>query len=341
MLSFTGSARRASRTALFVPALLALLSAALLSGCGGDSRHVSGSGTIELDEYDIASLVGGRVAQLRVEEGDSVQAGDTLAILAHGEITGEVAAREAETERATALWRDQQGGPRAAERKTARAELDAAVTSLKLADSELRRTQGLHERGLSSDSELDRARAARDESAARKAAAEERLALLEEGYRREQVSAAAKGAEAAKGELFSSRAKARELILTAPIDGVVLLKNVERGEVVGPGVALYTIGDPKRLWMRCYLSTPEVARVRLGSSAEIKVLGWKGRSFRGRIVEIATRAEFTPRAALTEEERASVVFGVKIEVDPTGGVLKPGLPADALIETVPTEASGR
>jgi HlyD family secretion protein len=312
----------------------AALAAALFFGCAPDTRHVQGSGTIELDEYDIASLVGGRVGQLRVDEGDTVRAGDTLAVLQHGEIMGEVRAREAETERAVALWRDQQGGPRAAERKTARAELDAAATALQLANAELKRTDGLHERGLSSDAELDRARAARDEAAAKKAAAEERLALLEEGYRREQVSAAREGAEAAQGALFSSRAKARELILTAPIDGVVLLKNVERGEVVGPGVPLLTLGDPNRLWMRCYLSTPEVARVRVGSAAEVTVLGWKDRVFRGRVVEIATRAEFTPRAALTEEERASVVFGVKIEVDPSGGVLKPGLPADARIETV-------
>ena len=322
-------AARAARTGI------AALAALLLFGCGRDANRVAGSGTIELDEYDIASLVGGRVGRLTVDEGDTVRAGDTLAVLAHGEITGEVAAREAETERATALWRDQQGGPRAAERKTARAELDAALSALKLADADFRRTEGLHQRGLSSDAELDRARAVRDESAARRAAAEERLALLEEGYRREQVSAAREGVAAARGELFSSRAKAKELILTAPIDGVVLLKSVEQGEVVGPGVALLTIGDPKRLWMRCYLATPEVARVRAGSAAEVRVLGWKDRVFRGRVVEIATRAEFTPRAALTEEERASVVFGVKIEVDPSGGVLKPGLPADALIETVP------
>ena len=332
--------RSASRRARSFAALVAPLAAALLfSGCSRDTSHVAGSGTIELREYDIASLVGGRVARLRFDEGDTVRAGDTLAVLAHGEITGEVAAREAETGRAEALYRDQQGGPRAAERKTARAELDAAVSALKLADAEFKRAGGLHDRGLASDAELDRARAARDEAAARRAAAEERLALLEEGYRTGQVSAAREGAEAARGALFSSRAKARELILTAPVDGVVLLKNVEQGEVVGPGVALFTIGDPKRLWMRCYLSTPEVARVRIGSPAEVSVLGWKGRVFHGRVVEIATRAEFTPRAALTEEERASVVFGVKIDIDPSDGILKPGLPADALIATVPVAAA--
>ena len=308
---------------------------ALLSlGCARDKSHVVGSGTIELDEVDIASLVGGRLQRLFVTEGDSVRAGDTLVVLAHGEITGEVEAATAETERAEALWRDQQTGPRAAERKTARAELDAATTSLKLADSELKRTEGMYQRQLVADADVDRARAARDEAAARRAAAEERLALVESGYRSDQIVAARQAAQAAKGELYSSKAKAHELILTAPIRGVVLLKNVEQGEVVGPGVPILTLGNPDRLWMRCYLATPEVSRIRVGARAEVRVLGWKGRTFPGRVVEIATRAEFTPRSALTEEERASIVFGVKIALDPTGGILKPGLPADARIETV-------
>ncbi len=293
-----------------------------------------GSGTIELDEVDIASLVGGRVHRLLAEEGDSVGAGDTLAILAHGEIAGEVESRQAETERAEALWRDQRLGPRLAERRTAQAELDAARTSLHLAETELRRLLGLFEARLVAEAEVDRARAARDEAAARRAAAEEQLALVEQGYRREQVVAARDAADAAKGQLRSSRARAMELVLTAPIRGVVLLQNVEQGEVIGPGVPLLTLGDPDRLWMRCYLEASEVVRIRLGAPAEIRVLGWKRRTFPGRVVEIATRAEFTPRSALTEEERASIVYGVKIALDPTGGVLKPGLPADAQIESV-------
>jgi HlyD family secretion protein len=303
-------------------------------GCAKDTRWVDGSGTVEMDEVDIASLVGGRTSALFADEGDSVAAGDTLVVLAHGEIAGEVEARTAETERAQALYRDQQRGPRAAERRTARAERDAAVTALKLAESELRRVLGLADRQLVSEAEVDRARAARDEAAARSAAAEERLALVEEGYRRGQVAAAREAAEAAQGSLRSSRAKARELVLTAPIDGVVLLRNVEPGEVVGPGTPILTLGDPARLWVRCYLTTPEVARIGLGAPAEVRVLGWKDRVFPGRVVEIATRAEFTPRAALTEEERASVVFGVKIAMDQSGGALKPGLPADARIQTL-------
>ena len=309
-----------------------LLFALVLGGCSRDRATIEGSGTIELDEVDVSSMVGGRVERLFADEGDSVALGDTLAILDRGEIAGEVESRAAETERAEALFRDQQRGPRAAERKTARAERDAAVSTEVLADSELTRTRGLYDRQLASRAELDRARAARDEAGARRAAAEERLALLEEGYRRGQVAAAREAAQAAQGALRSSRSRARELTLTAPIGGVVLLRNALPGEVIAAGVPVLTLGDPERLWIRCYLSTPEVARVKVGSRAHVTVLGWPGREFPGRVVEIATRAEFTPRSALTEEERASIVFGVKVALDPSGGRLKPGLPADVRID---------
>ena len=75
---------------------------------------------------------------------------------------------------------------------------------------------------------------------------------------------------------------------------------------------------------------PFVSKGRSGAPAEIRVDG-ENHVFRGRVTEIATRAEFTPRAALTEDERANLVFGVKVALDPTHGTLKPGLPAEARI----------
>jgi HlyD family secretion protein len=82
--------------------------------------------------------------------------------------------------------------------------------------------------------------------------------------------------------------------------------------------------------MRVYIPAPQVVHVRLGERALVRVTGER-REFQGRVVEIASRAEFTPRAALTEEERANIVFGVKVALDPQPGLLKPGLPADARI----------
>ena len=328
-------ARPALATLFALAAILAAILAIALGGCSRSDHEIRGSGAIEVDEVDVASLVGGRVSRLSVSEGDSVREGDTLAVLAHGEVTAGVLAQQAESERANALARDQELGPRSQEIKTARADLGAASATLRLSQLEFERVQALLRDKLVSQAELDRAEAQRDEAAARRDAGAERLSLLQAGYRRESVRAADAAASAADAGLQSARSRARELVLTAPISGIVLLKNVEQGEVVGPNVPLVTLGNPAKLWMRVYIAAPKVVRIRLGDKAEVTVQGEPGRAFPGRVVEIATRAEFTPRAALTEEERSNLVFGVKIALDPTGGILKPGLPADARILVQP------
>ncbi len=155
-----------------------------------------------------------------------------------------------------------------------------------------------------------------------------------------QIQAARDAAAAARAQYQGARERARELVLTAPISGVVLLRNAEPGELVGAGVPVFTLGNPDSLWMRVYVPATQIGRVVLGAPAEVRVTGLRDRRFPGRVVEIATRAEFTPRAALTEEERANLVFRVKIALDPTSGVLKPGLPGDARITSAPVAAQG-
>jgi HlyD family secretion protein len=302
----------------------------ILSGCSNGDPGIRGSGTIELDEVDVASLVGGRVTEIRVNEGDSVQAGDTLVMLAQGEVTAGVREQEAQAERASALARDQEQGPRPEERSAAKADLDTAAAALSLAESDLHRVQALFAQHLVAQADLDRAVTERDQAAALRDGAAQRYRLLESGYRKQMVDAARQGAEAARAGLASARSKARELVLTAPIHGVVLLKNVQQGEVVGPMVPIVTLGDPRKLWIRVYIAAPKIVGVHIGDRVLVSVLG-DHRDYPGRVVEIATRAEFTPRAALTEEERANIVFGVKVAVDAQNGGLKPGLPADARI----------
>jgi HlyD family secretion protein len=317
-----------------LPVTLAAILLAALAGCSARDPAIRGSGTVELDEVDIASLVGGRVTQVRVDEGDSVRVGDTLVVLAQGEVTAGVREQEAEVGRASAVALDQEQGPRAEERRASKADLDTAVAALALAETELARIRTLFARKLAAQADLDRAITTRDQAAARRDAAAERYRLVLAGTRKQVVEAARNAAEAARAGLQSARSRARELILTAPIRGVVLLKNAQQGEVVGPAVPILTLGDPEKLWMRVYIAAPRVVRVRLGDRVEVTVLG-DSRKYAGRVVEIATRAEFTPRAALTEEERANIVFGVKVALDAPEGRLKPGLPADARILSQP------
>jgi HlyD family secretion protein len=308
------------------------------AGCGGDGDGVRGSGTIEFDEIDVASLVGGRVTTLRVDEGDAVHAGDTLATLERGEVEAAVDEQSAQAVRARALLSDQEAGARGQELRAARAEREAAESDLSLAESEFQRVQTLYGDKVAAAADLDKARSNRDAAKARVDAATEKLALLEAGSRSGQVAAARAAAQAAAASAAGARSRSRELVLTAPADGVVLLRNANRGEVVGPGAPVYTLGDPSRLWIRVYVGAPLLPRVRLGAHASVHVNG-VAREFTGRVVEIATRAEFTPRAALTEEERSNLVFGVKVAIDPSDGVLKPGLPADVRIQAEGAGAS--
>lgn len=299
----------------------------MVAGCSRGGSDVIGSGTVEMDEIDISSMVGGRVVRLAYDEGDSVNAGDTLAVLDRGELAADIDAQTAQAARAGAELRDLQSGPRSAEVAVARAELAAATAQAALSAAELKRVQTLADQNLTTAQELDRARSASAAAAARRDAVAQQVRLLQSGYRSGRIAAAAQAATAARAQLAGARTRAGELLLTAPSRGLVLLRNFEPGEIALPGAAVVTLGNPDSLWMRCYVAAPKLARVKLGAPVSITIDGTR-RVFRGRVVEISPRAEFTPRAALTEEERANLVFAVKIVIEPSGGVLKAGLPAD-------------
>jgi HlyD family secretion protein len=311
-------------------ACAALLTLLTLASCSRDKATIRGSGTIEMDEIDVSSLVGGRVIALRVLEGDTVRAGDTLAVLDRGEVAAELTAQIARSQSASAQYRDLQSGARPAEVLAARADLSAAEANRTLADANFERSEQLAASKAIAQADLDRARAERDAARARARSASEQLRLLEEGYRRQQVAAARDAATAAQAQLAGARSKVGELVLTAPIDGVVLLANFQRGEVAAAGLPILTLGNPDSLWMRVFIAAPHMAAVRLGAPVEITSHVMRG-TFTGHVVQINTQAEFTPRAALTEEEQANLVFGVKVALDRTGGALKAGLPADAHI----------
>jgi HlyD family secretion protein len=258
-------------------------------------------------------------------------------VLDRGEVSADLVAQTAEAERAQAQARDLQQGSRPAELGIAREAQRAANADLDLAKTEYDRTESLVKQGVSAPADLDRARAARDAALARASSAAAQLRLQEQGFRHQQVAAANQGAAAAMANLQGAKSRAEELVLTAPRSGVVLLVNYRAGELVPPSMPVVTLGDPDSLWMRVYIAAPLLTKVRLGAPVEVRPIGVT-RPYHGRVVSIASEAEFTPRAALTEEEQANLVFAIKLVLDRTGGALKAGLPADARI--TPAAAAG-
>jgi multidrug resistance efflux pump len=205
-------------------------------------------------------------------------------------------------------------GPRAEQVEAARAEVRQGRERLRL---------------LEAGPRVDQVEAARAEVQVMR----ERLALLEAGPRPGQVDAARAQVVQAEGALAQSRARLADLRLDAPMDGVVLRKNLEPGATAGPGAAIVTLVDPSDLWLRAYVAETDLGRVRVGQAARITVDAFPGRSFEGRVTEIASRAEFTPRNVQTPKERVNLVFRVKIVILEPDGRLKPGMPADAVLVT--------
>jgi HlyD family secretion protein len=138
------------------------------------------------------------------------------------------------------------------------------------------------------------------------------------------------GAEAAAS---LARTRLNETTLLAPTAGIVLSKNIEPGEQVAPGTPVVTIGRLEDVWIRGYVPESDLPRIKLGQKARVTVDGLKGRIFEGRLDFIAQEAEFTPKNVQTEKERVRLVYRVKVTVPNPDMILKPGMPADAVIET--------
>ncbi len=309
----------------------AALAAALLLAACGRSEGETAMGTVELTEFDVAPTQPARVVAVPVQDGDTVRRGDTLAILTQPSLPGDVAGRAASVQVAEANLRDLLAGARPAEREQAEAALRSAAAEAERARRDLARMRTLADAGAVPRQQLDAARAASVEADARRDSAREALRLVDEGARRGQVEAARGQVAAARAALQSASATSGDLTLVAPDDGVVLGRWTDPGEVVAAGTPVVTIGQPRRPWVRVYVAERALPRLRVGQTVTARLDGVEDRSFPGRIVAINDRAEFTPRVALTEKERADLVFGVKVEFRDTTGMLKAGLPATVVL----------
>ena len=225
------------------------------------------------------------------------------------------------------------------------------------------RAQTLFKNDDISKSQFDQFKARFDSTRAILKQAQERLALAVEGPRKEQIDyaraqvgqaqAAVKLSEAnrlevkrRREELETRRAdmnRAEEQVaitntqindteVFSPVDGIVLVKAAEVGEVVAAGTTVVTIGDIAHPWLRAYIGEKDLGRVKIGSKAKITTDSFAGKAYWGRVGFIASEAEFTPKQIQTSEERLKLVYRIKIEVDNPKHELKSNMPVDAEIE---------
>ena len=304
------------------------LVASLLSACAS-AEDIPAVGTIEFTQTDVAGSVPARVERILVEEGATVRAGDTLVMLTQTGLPEDIQQRRSRLQAAESELRDLQRGARPQELERAQAELAAAQSQAVKAAQDSTRLARLLAAGAVSQADFDAVVSTARVAAARTDAARESLQLLQSGSRPDRIAAARAAVATARAQLAMGEAAAGDLVLTAPVDGQVLARHAEPGEVIAAGIPVLSLGDARHAWVRVYVRAPVFAAIRVGDTVPVTVDGLPGETFQARVTALSTAAEFTPRVALTEEERADLLFGVKLELSDTTGRLKAGLPATA------------
>jgi len=127
-------------------------------------------------------------------------------------------------------------------------------------------------------------------------------------------------------------AQLAKLTVYAPMDGVILSRNVEPGEYVVPGATALTMADLSNLTITVYVPENRYGEVKLGQQAEVTVDSFPGVTFTAKVIHVADSAEYTPRNVQTVEGRSSTMFAIKLKVGDPEGKLKPGMPADVVFK---------
>lgn len=293
---------------------------------------IAASGTVDATEVMIAFRAPGVLDRRPVDEGSVVAAGEPLAALDAREAAARLRQAEAAAEAARARLRDLERGYRPQEIAEARAQAALAQANLALLREEAERSEALLRTGAVSRQRRDKDATAAAVAAQQHRAAAERLALLQSGYRKDEIAAAQARLAEAQAAAEAARVALADHAVASPIAGTVTRKHAEPGETLGAGRPVVTVTDLARPWVRVYIPERHIGRVKLGAPAHIRVDSHPGRDFAGRVTYVAAQAEFTPKNVQTQEERVKLVFAVNVAADNPEGVLKPGMPADVYID---------
>jgi HlyD family secretion protein len=296
-----------------------------------DNGTVFASGTMDATEIAVSFRVPGILHSRPVEEGSRVKPGELLAALDERESVARLHQVQAAQQTAQARLKDLEQGYRPQEIAEARAQTDQARANLANLEEEATRSEALFRGGATSQQRRDKDRTAATVATEQHRAAQERLKLLQSGYRPETINAARAQLGEAQAAVEAARVAREDLQVKSSVDGVVTRTHAEVGETLGAGRPVVTVTNISKPWVRVYIPENQIGKVRLGAAAKVKVDTFPDREFAGRVSYVSSQAEFTPKNVQTQEERVKLVFAVNVTLDNRDGTLKPGMPADVYV----------
>jgi len=325
-----------SRKPLLLLPLLAIAAGLLYwqsqaSDTTGDDQSVL-YGNVEIREAQLAFNGSEHLAEVLVEEGDRVKAGQVLARL-HTELLtrtleqarAQLNARQAQLDKLLA-------GSRPEEIAAARAKLDAAKARARAARDTWLRLQSLLKRKLTSTEEVEVARANAEAAAAEREASAQNLKLLQAGARAEDIAAARAELASAKAALALATQHLADAELSAPRDGIIRDRLAEPGEFVTPQNPVLTLAFTSPVWVRTYLPEAMLGRIQPGTPVTIHTDSYPDKAYPGWIGFISPTAEFTPKNVETPDLRTRLVYEMRAFACNPDGELRLGMPATVQLD---------
>ena len=314
---------------IFIPVAgvaLAALAGTWACRSHGASEHPTLFGNVDIREVNLAFRTGGRVTDIKVDEGSRVHAGDLIATLDPEPLQNAVANAEAAVAAIGAHAAMLHQGYRSEDVAQAKARLDLAQAALKDADQQLVRQQAMAPSGAAPQRTLDNAQSQRDQAAAQVRVAEQSLRELSAGYRKEEIAEADGQLAQAKANLETARLNLRDATLTAPSDGVILTRAVEKGSMVAAGSAGFSLTLTSPVWARVYVDEPHLGRFNSGTKVTLTTDLHPDKPYHGVVGFVSPTAEFTPKSVETADLRTSLVYRLRIVVEDADLQLRQGMP---------------
>lgn len=320
-------------------AVVVLLAVALLAywvlGRDRDSDAIELQGNVDLRQIELPFSDSERIAEVLVEEGSRVKAGQVLARLDTGRLLPRVAQAEAQVAAQREVLRKLRNGARPEEVAQARAAFAAAKAEAANAMSQLQRLRSISEESKGraiSPQDLEAATAAARMSEAQAESAGKALELTLAGPRQEEIAQAKAQLDAAEAALALLKKQLADAELVAPTDGVIRNRLMEPGELATPQRPVFALSVTTPKWVRAYLSELELSRVAIGAPARVTMDSAPDAPLSGTVGFISSTAEFTPKTVQTQELRTSLVYEVRVFVDDPDDRLRLGMPATVTID---------
>jgi HlyD family secretion protein len=311
--------------------LVAIVAAGIKVYQSRQSASITATGTVEVTLADVVPKINGYLSKLNIEVGDTVKAGQVIAIISRSDLDAQLTADKAALTKAQIQLADLEKGSRNQELEQAAANLSATQAVYNKANADLIRYKALFKDGAIAAQQLDSAQSANDVAYNNLLSAQAQQSLTIEGNRPDVIGAQRAEVARTQALLAVTQANLKDTVIVSPLNGLILTKNYEDGEYVNPGSAIATVGDTNDCWVKVYVASPQLGLLHIGQPLDVHIDTFPDRVFSGTIKEIGQNAEFTPRQSITQQERANMVFYVKVKIDNAQGILKPGMPADVII----------